>query len=184
MLLSPNMFKMLWTCLRWEHYHRKHTHVWVNGKEREVTSGQSYWSQVRRRRKGTDQKQRQRKTTWLSTPDLLPVSYHPEVLTGGICSFLGEILFSGGIFGFHVSSDLGTGWMLPWSCPPMPVSLSELSASFWWEKRDESWQGGRLEDVDRNDARWEDERRRTYSCHGLRKYHGPVGKSYIVLTRA
>lgn len=35
----------------------------------------------------------------------------------------------------------------------MPVSLSELSASFWWEKRDESWQGGRLEDVDRNDAR-------------------------------
>lgn len=112
-----------------------------------------------------------------------PVSYHPEVLPGGICSFGGEILFSGGFFGFHISSDLGTGWMLPWSCPPMPVSLSELSASFWWEKRDESWQGGRLEDVDRNDARSEDERRRTYSCHGLRKYHGPAGKSYIVLTR-
>lgn len=121
-------------------------------------SGQSYWSQVRRRsgrrKKGTDQKQRQRKTTWLSTED-------KSLLAATLKSSQGEFVLSSGKFscltGSLASSSVQTreqGEYCHEAAPhPAPVSLRELSPPFWWEKRNKSWLGGRLEDVERKNSR-------------------------------
>lgn len=142
---------------RWEYYHHKHTHVWVNGPEREEwaellkPSEEKMWEEE----EGHWPKTKAEENHLALNRGQEPVSCYPEVLTGWICSFLGEILLSDRFFGFQLSSDWGTGWILPWSCPPSPapVSLRELSPPFWWEKRNESWLGGRLEDMERNNSR-------------------------------
>lgn len=107
-----SMFKMLWTCSRWERYHHKHTHVW--GKSQVGRATETKWGGGGRALiKNRDR--RKPPGFWHQTNSLLATTLN--FLQEEICSFLREILSSGSLFGFSLSSDLRIMWILSWSLP-------------------------------------------------------------------